>query len=87
MLVHTWSQYGSGSSLDIFEFDVLISSLRGILKDPEATSYSETEKLVALFEKASYMNDYEIIALDFSDFSGTSSSGKTIHNSVAMYFE
>lgn len=87
MMAQAWSKYGSATTLELFDFDVLVSSLRGIVKDPEMLAYSEMEHLVQLFEKASYMDNYTLIALDSSDYSGDAVSDKIVHNPIKMYFE
>lgn len=61
---YTWARYGALSTIELFDFDILVTTLRGMLKDPELIHNKELEKLVILFEKASYMENHKVIALE-----------------------
>jgi len=62
-LSHTWTNYGSATNIELFDFDILVTTLHGLLKDPEMLHYSEIEQLMVLFEKASYLEKHKVIAL------------------------
>lgn len=83
----TWTNYGSVSSIEIFDFEVLVTSMRGMLKDPDLLDYSQLAKLVVLFEKLAFMENYKIIALQDTTYSGGTYTGKLVHNSIKMFFD
>jgi hypothetical protein len=83
----TWTNYGSASSIEIFDFEVLVSSLRGMLKDPDLLDYNQLPQLVILFEKLAFMENYKIIALQDTIYTGGTYTGKLVHNSIKMFFD
>jgi hypothetical protein len=87
ILAHTWTTYGASTSIELFDFDIIVSSLRGMLKDPDLISYSDLEKVIVLFEKVSYMEGYKTIAIKNAEYTGPTASGKLVHNSLKMYFQ
>ena len=62
-----WAQYENVTALKVFDFDIIISALKGILKDPQLLSPLAMNKVVTLFAKCSTLENFKAIALlDYS---------------------
>ena len=62
-----WSKYGSVTTIEVFDFDIIISSIKGLLKDPQLLSRTVLDKILSLFQKWSLMENYKVVALqDYS---------------------
>lgn len=60
-------KYGSATTLQVFDFDIIISTLKGLLKDPQLLSPLNIDKVVKLFAMCSTIENYKAIALlDYS---------------------
>lgn len=57
------SDYGSLTSIQTFDFYIIISTLRALLKDPEMLELDRLDDIMNLFSKCSNIEDYKAISL------------------------
>jgi hypothetical protein len=64
ILDQIYIKYGGANEIGIFDFNIVLSALRALLKDPALLDYDKMDKIMELFFKCSNIESYITIALD-----------------------